>query len=365
MVSRLPPLRSLQTFEAVGRIGSIGGAARELGVSPGAVTQQIHLLEADLGLQLVERAGRGVALTTWGRRFHRRIAGAFAELREARDDIDRARRSGNLTVSALSSVAARWLGPKLYDWQAAHPDSLVHVHGTEGEPVFGDGTVDFRISYGDRVSGYERSAALFTDWVVPVAAPGLVGTTPLSDPRDILRCPLFGIDWEPYFKSPPSWSQWFRGLGIDTGPLKMALTFSLSAQAIDEAIAGRGVVLAQCSMIGGEVAAGRWRWCIHTGCAWRSRISSPGTGRRWTSPAAATFATGCWVSPVSMPPRRRAGGKGHNTAAPMNGRGRPHPEEGARAPVSKDEAAPRPSRRPVPGLLRVRAERGRFIRAMV
>ncbi len=257
MVTRLPPLRSLQTFEAVGRVGSIGGAARELGVSPGAVTQQIQLLEGEIGVRLVERSGRGVALTTWGRRFHRRVTGAFAELREARDDIDRARRSDQLTVSALSSVAARWLGPKLHDWRARHPDGVVHVHGTEGEPAFGDGAVDFRISYGDRAGGYERRAELFTDWVVPVGSPDLVGTAPLADAREILAFPLFGIDWEPYFKSPPSWPQWFRGLGVETGPLRMALTFSLSAQAIDEAIAARGVVLAQCSMIAADLAAGR------------------------------------------------------------------------------------------------------------
>lgn len=257
MVSRLPPLRGLQVFEAVGRLGSIGGAARELGVSAGAVTQQIHKLEEDVGVRLVERQGRGVGLTNWGLRFHHRVAGAFAEIRQGQDEIGGGRRSGTITVSALSSVASRWLGPRLFEWQARNRDSVVRVQGTEREPVLGDGTVDLRISYGAGNLGRAQCTVLFTDWVAAVGAPSLVGREGFDDPRRLLDHPLLGIDWEPYFHAPPSWQEWFRGLGIEIGPVKTVMNFSLSAQAIDEAIAGRGIVLAQCSMIGPDVAAGR------------------------------------------------------------------------------------------------------------
>lgn len=257
MVSRLPPLRGLQIFEAVGRVGSIGGAARELGISPGAVTQQIQKLEEDVGVRLVERQGRGVGLTNRGQRFHQRIANAFAEIRQGREEIGREHRSGTITVSALSSVASRWLGPRLFEWQARNPESVVRVQGTESEPNLGDGAVDLRISYGAGNLGRARSAALFTDWVAAVGSPALVGRGDADDPRRLLDHPLLGIDWEPYFHAPPSWQDWFRGLGIEIGPIKTAMNFSLSAQAIDEAIAGRGLVLAQCSMIGADLAAGR------------------------------------------------------------------------------------------------------------
>ena len=65
-----PPLRAIQAFEAFGRLGSVTGAADELGVSPGAVSQQIRKAEEVLGVQLLERRGRILTLTSWGRLYH-------------------------------------------------------------------------------------------------------------------------------------------------------------------------------------------------------------------------------------------------------------------------------------------------------
>ena len=62
MRSILPPLRALQAFEAVGRLGSVTAAARALGVTPGAVSQQIKLLEDQVNLPLIVKDGRRVAL---------------------------------------------------------------------------------------------------------------------------------------------------------------------------------------------------------------------------------------------------------------------------------------------------------------
>ena len=61
-----PPLRAIQAFEVFGRLGSVTGAADELGVSAGAVSQHIRKAEGALGVRLLERRGRTVALTTWG-----------------------------------------------------------------------------------------------------------------------------------------------------------------------------------------------------------------------------------------------------------------------------------------------------------
>ena len=58
MKTFLPPLRALQAFEAFGRLGSVSGAAQELGVTAGAVSQQLKVLEAHLGIQMVLKDGR-------------------------------------------------------------------------------------------------------------------------------------------------------------------------------------------------------------------------------------------------------------------------------------------------------------------
>jgi LysR family glycine cleavage system transcriptional activator len=67
MPGKLPPLNLLRAFEAVARLGSVSAAANELYVTHSAVSQQIKALEESLGVKLLNRVGRGVALTVAGR----------------------------------------------------------------------------------------------------------------------------------------------------------------------------------------------------------------------------------------------------------------------------------------------------------
>jgi DNA-binding transcriptional LysR family regulator len=60
-------LTHLRSFVAVSERGAIGGAAERLGISQPALTRRIHLLEEEFGAELVERSGRGIALTEMGR----------------------------------------------------------------------------------------------------------------------------------------------------------------------------------------------------------------------------------------------------------------------------------------------------------
>ena len=64
MPRELPPLNAVRAFEAAGRNMSISKAARELGVSPGAVSHQVRLLEEYFGLPLFLRETRKVSLTS-------------------------------------------------------------------------------------------------------------------------------------------------------------------------------------------------------------------------------------------------------------------------------------------------------------
>src|SRR5215210_7985149 len=66
MLKTLPPLSSLRAFEAVARRLSFSRAAEDLHLTPGAVSQQIRLLEDLLGTSLFARTRRSVALTETG-----------------------------------------------------------------------------------------------------------------------------------------------------------------------------------------------------------------------------------------------------------------------------------------------------------
>ena len=100
----LPPLSKLRAFEAAARLGSITGAGEELSVSAGAVSRHIKELEAELGVPVLEREGRGVRLTDDGRSLYSSLQPAFdmiaGAVRQARRDPRRMR----LTVMTGAGV---------------------------------------------------------------------------------------------------------------------------------------------------------------------------------------------------------------------------------------------------------------------
>lgn len=252
-----PPLRAIEAFEAFGRHGSVTAAATELGVSPGAVSQQIRKAEEALGVQLLERRGRTVTLTSWGRVYHTAISGIFDRIRNAGELLERARVESALTVSCLPSLASKWLAPQLFDWQAHHVGATVRLIGSEPEARFGDEQVDFRISYGTKSRDYDHYVELFTDWVVPACSPALLARHPLRRPADILERPLLAIEWASDHRSPPTWTEWATSIGWKYDKKSGEVAFSLSSAAIDAAVNGRGFVLAQFSMARDDIASGR------------------------------------------------------------------------------------------------------------
>ena len=76
----MPSLNALRAFEAVVRRGSVADAANALHVTPGAVSKQIRSLEAQMGIVLLVRDGRGVHPTRAGVRLQYGLASAFAEI---------------------------------------------------------------------------------------------------------------------------------------------------------------------------------------------------------------------------------------------------------------------------------------------
>lgn len=255
-MTRLPPLRALQAFDAAVRCGGITAAAQELNVTAGAVSQQIHNLETALGTRLFERHGRALRLTKWGRFYHDRIQAAFDQLRTAQDDLQHARSKSGMVVSALPSLAMGWLRPLLFDWRKDHAGAGIYLISTDEETDLAAGQVDFRISYGDNDRHYGHYTTLFTDCVVPACAPDFLKLHPVASARDLLAGPLINIEWNIPHLPPPSWGDWARHVGAPS-PEGRDLAFSLSSAGIDAAVNGGGFVLGQLAMIADDLAHGR------------------------------------------------------------------------------------------------------------
>lgn len=252
----IPPVRALQVFEAVARHGGLAAAARELGISSSAASQQLGRLEASLGISLFERSGRSLALTIWGHEYAAGLTEAFGQIRSTHRRVSESARGGRLEVSCLPSLAEKWLAPLLIAWTERAPGASVRLHAAEREGKLG-AAMDFRVTYGAAGPAHGRYVELFRDSVTPACAPAMAERHRLAHPRDILDAPLLHVEWDQSHRPPPDWSDYALRLGTPLQPVQPALTFSLSSAAIEAAINGMGFVLGQMSMIARDLAAGR------------------------------------------------------------------------------------------------------------
>jgi DNA-binding transcriptional LysR family regulator len=119
----------LETFLEVVRLGSLSEAARRLGISQSAISQQLQRLEQEIGLQLIDRSERGAVLTPAGRRFHRFAEAVVAAKGELARDLDEMRDDviGSL-VLASSTIPGEFLVPRLLsEFRRLHPAVVATV----------------------------------------------------------------------------------------------------------------------------------------------------------------------------------------------------------------------------------------------
>ncbi len=127
MSRNLPPLNPLRAFEAAGRHLSLTKAARELHVTPAAVSHQVRGLEDYLGMKLFRRVGNSLLLTDAGQACLPGLAEGFDRLSDAIDRLQEHDARGPLHVSVAPAFASKWLVPRLERFDAAHPDIDVRI----------------------------------------------------------------------------------------------------------------------------------------------------------------------------------------------------------------------------------------------
>ena len=150
IVARLPPLHSLQVFEAAARHQSFVQAAAELFVTHGAVSRQVRQLEDALGLALFERRNRAVFLTAAGERLLATCSKALGEIRHTLAELATAPPGlAPLLVSCEPTIAMRWLIPRLSRFRLENPDFSVHLLAAGGPVDFVRDRVDVALRRSD------------------------------------------------------------------------------------------------------------------------------------------------------------------------------------------------------------------------
>lgn len=126
-------IKQLRYFDAVARLGHFGKAAEHCGVTQPALSMQVQELEAELGLVLVERRAKGIALTDAGGEVALRASRILAEVRDLGDFARSGREplSGPLRLGVIPSVAPYLLPPLLPALSASHPNLDFHIRETQ------------------------------------------------------------------------------------------------------------------------------------------------------------------------------------------------------------------------------------------
>jgi LysR family transcriptional regulator, glycine cleavage system transcriptional activator len=249
MLRQAPPLEAIEIFVAAAGGASFRSVARELALSPSAVSRRIAGLEAFLGTVLFDRQGQSQRLSAAGERYLAAVEPALDAIRRATGQMD-ARAAGRLTVATSHSLAAAWLAPRLPEVQ----DLLgieIEILPTRDPDVLRSGEAQLAIWGGMAAQPGLVAERLFDAVVLPAACPRRVGGRMWSA-AELAGEPLLTV------QSPSQlWERWFvRDREVSPGDLRLRVFPTLQLM-YEAACAGGGVVLAMPVIADSYLASGR------------------------------------------------------------------------------------------------------------
>ena len=249
----LPSLNGLRAFEAAARHQSFTRAAEELSVTQTAVSHRIRTLEERLGLKLFDRRGPALRLTNAANNYLPSVRSAFDELYDATERLMGRDGDATLTVSTLTTFAAKWLVPRLGGFQDLHPEISVRITTSMASVDFDRDDVDVAIRYGRGDWPGLRVDRLIREDIFPVCSPKLLaGPHPLGRPADLASHTLLHVVG---FRE--DWQVWLTAANVDGVDPSSGLRFDLIVNALQAAIDGLGVALGRTALVEGDLAAGR------------------------------------------------------------------------------------------------------------
>ena len=255
----IPGTRALKTLVVAGRHLNFTRAADELALTPAAVSYQIKEIEDQLGIQLFLRSSRSIKLTEAGAILHEAASEAFDQLNRAMTRVRRLSRGATqLKVSVDPQVATKWLMGRVDQFRKLYPTIELRFDVAYEVRDFELDDIDIAIRFG--AGKYPGLAAdrLFENVIVPVCSPRLLSSDrPLREPRDLLQHTLVHIEWSRPGVTWPTWQTWMAAAGIADFDGSRIIVFERSSDAIQAALSGDAVALADFAMIANDLSEGR------------------------------------------------------------------------------------------------------------
>lgn len=265
-MKRLPPLISLSYLEAAARTKSFAAAAKELHITPAAISHQVKALEEYLGVQLFVRHHRRVSLTPAAKAALPGLQEGFTALEEA---VDRIRMFGEskwvITVCAEPLFATKWIVPRLHRFYERCPEAEVRLQASlntidcnrgllPSEESFKRAGIDVSVRLGLGEYPDLDAELLFELEMVPMCSPAVAETR--SSPASLLELPLLSDRSLSRFENRPGWREWFKHANVSLNdPLREQL-FGNGLLTLEAAVAGQGSILGSVKLLEGELRSG-------------------------------------------------------------------------------------------------------------
>ncbi|MDF3215594.1 MULTISPECIES: transcriptional regulator GcvA [Mesorhizobium] len=259
MARLLPGTRALRTLEAAARHLNFTRAADELGLTPAAVSHQIKEIEDQLGLVLFTRTSRTIRLTEAGTVLLDASADALDLLGRAVSRAQKLTRgTALLKVTLDAQFASKWLMRRVDDFRKRHPDIELRFDIAYEVRDFELDDIDVGIRFGAGKYPGLRTHRLFDNILIPVCSPSLLTSgPPLREPRDLFNHTLAHIEWSRQGVTWPNWRMWMAAAGINDFDDSRTVVFGNSTDAVQAALDGNAVALADFAMVANDLSQGR------------------------------------------------------------------------------------------------------------
>ncbi|MCO4837083.1 MAG: LysR family transcriptional regulator [Oceanospirillaceae bacterium] len=245
----MPSAQSLLIFEVAARHLNFTAAARELGSTQSAVSQQMRGLEQQLDLPLFKRIYRGVALTDSGQQLYEAVESGFLQITNCLTKLQQTPVRQYINVETDFAFAAFWLLPRLSSFRKRHPEIEVRIVTSQTQPDYTAQQNDISIVFAKGKPSKYRSHLLAIGHVFPVCSSALLAQHGAIDsPQQLASLPLLKLadaagngwlNWRGFFNhlsSSPT-----HPLLNQVVPSEPVLTFNNYTLLVQAAIAGQGV----------------------------------------------------------------------------------------------------------------------------
>lgn len=236
-VQRLP-LHTLPTFRVVARLSNLRAAAEQLHLTHSAISQQIKLLEAQIGFELFDRRGRGIVLNAAGAALLKSVEPALDQIEDGRRAASAAASGAEhrIRITLLPSFANRWLLPRLASWRERHPNIGIELNTSQQIVDLARDGLHAALRQGNGQWRGLLAERLIDSPLIALGSPTAAHRLQGSPAKALADEPLLG--------SPSLWARWFElsGLRVRINPVA---TFNDAGLMLQAAEHGLGLALAR------------------------------------------------------------------------------------------------------------------------